>query len=76
MDKRMDGRTYTQIPPVFYRTSSPFVAEAQKRGKNDEAEKVRKQILLKRVEPALIEGMRLRRKRKEIRKIPLSKKAA
>ena len=25
-----DGRTYMQIPPVFYRTSCPFGAKAQK----------------------------------------------
>ena len=24
MDERTDRRTYVQIPPVFYRTSSPF----------------------------------------------------
>ena len=29
-DGGTDGRTYVQIPPVFYRTSSPFGAEAQK----------------------------------------------
>ena len=26
----MDGHTYIQIPPEFYRTSSPFGDEAQK----------------------------------------------
>ena len=27
---QMDRRTYVQIPPVFYRTLSPFGAKAQK----------------------------------------------
>ena len=30
MDERTDRQTYVQIPPVFYRTLSPFGAEAQK----------------------------------------------
>ena len=32
----MDGRMYVQIPPVFYRTSSLFGAEAQKGKKRKE----------------------------------------
>ena len=40
MDRGMDGRADIQILPVFYRTWSPFRAEAQKGKKGREKRKL------------------------------------